>query len=139
MHSRHIAAVCVVLSTLVYLGIASASAQQMIASAVDIKGQRHLGSRDFPGLREPWIADCIGCRAPQYPYEDRARHRQGDGLFRITLDPKTGLVTRVTVVKSTGVTSLDNSAIAAMRKWRWKPGRWQEVDMPVRFQLTPRR
>lgn len=139
MHSRRIASACVLLSSIACFGTPSLGAQQIIASAVDIKGQRYLGSRDFPGLHEPWIADRIVYRHPEYPYDDRARYHQGDGLFRITLDPKTGLVTQVTVIKSTGFASLDNSAVAAIRKWRWKPGRWKEVDMPIRFQMTRRR
>jgi TonB family protein len=56
-------------------------------------------------------------------------------MFRIVLDPKTGLVTRVTVIKTTGFPSLDNSALAALQKWRWKPGRWEEIDMPVSFRF----
>jgi TonB family protein len=111
----------------------------MVASAVDIKGQRHLGSRDFPGLDEPWIRDRIVYRHPKYPSNDNAHYHQGDGLFRITLDPKTGLVTKVAVVTSTGFVSLDNSAVAAIRKWRWKPGRWREIDIPIRFHIPRRR
>jgi len=139
MHSRRIASVCVLLSSVACFGTSLLGAQQIVAGAVDIKGQRHFGSRDFPGLYTPWIADRIAYRHPEYPYEDRARYHQGDGLFRIVLDPKTGLITQVTVIKSTGFASLDNSAIAAIRKWRWKPGRWKAVDMPIRFSMTSRR
>src|SRR6266436_821495 len=130
MHSRHIA-LSVLLGSLACFG--TLHAQQLVASAVDIKGQRHLGSRDFLGLHEPWIADCIVYGHPKYSYEDRLRRHQGDGLFRITLDPRSGLVTQVTVIKSTGFASLDNSAVAAIRKWRWKPGKWKEIDISVRF------
>ncbi len=122
----------------ILLSASALGAQQIIASAVDIKGQRHLGSRDFPGLNEPWIADRVTYRAPEYPYDERAHYRQGDGLFRITLDVKTGLVTGVSVIKSTGFASLDKSAVAAIRRWRWKPGKWKEIDMPIRFQMTRR-
>jgi TonB family protein len=117
------------------IGTSSLNAQQIIASAVDIKGRRHLGSRDSPGLNAPWIADHIADRAPEYPYADRAQYHQGEGFYRITLNPRTGLVTQVRVIKSTGFVSLDKSAIAALSKWRWKPGKWKEVDMPIRFQM----
>ena len=134
MHFRHIA-LFVLLGSLACFG--RLHAQQIVASAVDIKGQRHLGSRDFPGLQEPWIADrIVYLPHPKYSYEDRLRRHQGNGLFRATLDPRTGLVTQVTVVKSTGFASLDNSAVAAIRKWRWKPQRWKEIDIPVRFYMT---
>ena len=138
MHSRRIASVCVLLSSFACFGTSLLGAQQIVSSAVDIRGQRRSGSRDFPGggITRLGIADRIAYRLPEYPYEDRARRHQGDGLFRITLDPKTGLVTQVTVIKSTGFASLDNSAVAAIRKWRWKPGRWKEVDMPIRFNYS---
>src|SRR5258708_35492567 len=110
----------------------SLHAEQFIASAVDASGKRHLGSREFPGLDEPWIRDRLKFVPPDYSYADRAQHHQGDGLFRISLDVKTGLVTQVAIVKTTGFPSLDASAIAAIHKWRWKPGRWKEVDIPMR-------
>jgi TonB family protein len=108
-------------------------AQQVVASAVDAAGKRHLGSREFPGLSEPWIHDRLKFVAPVYSYGDRLTRRQGDGMFRIYIDLKTGLVTQVAVAKSTGFWSLDTSAVNALRKWRWKPGTWKEVYMPVRF------
>jgi TonB family protein len=73
--------------------------------------------------------------APQYPYGERARHHEGRGYFQLTLDPKTGLVTKVAVIKSTGFPVLDNSATSALRQWKWKRGRWKEIDMPVTFEI----
>jgi TonB family protein len=61
------------------------------------------------------------------------------GIFRLTLDLKTGAVTRVTIVKSTGFLTLDRAAMAAFRRWRWKPGKWKEIDMPIRFSLSSSR
>jgi len=112
--------------------------QQLVASAVDAAGKRYVGSRDLPGLNEPWTRDRIKFVAPDYPYGDRAKHPQGDGFFRISIDLKTGLVTQVSILKSTGYASLDASALAAIREWRWKPGRWQQVDMPTRFTMGRR-
>jgi outer membrane biosynthesis protein TonB len=40
----------------------------------------------------------------------------------------------VIAVRSTGYGLLDSAAIAALRRWRWKPGTWREVDMPIAFQ-----
>jgi TonB family protein len=110
-------------------------AQQVVASAVDAAGKRHLASREFPGLREPWIRDRLKFVAPVYSYGDRLTRRQGAGLFRVYIDLKTGFVTQVAVVRSTGFWSLDTSAVNALNKWRWRPGTWKEVDMPVRFAM----
>jgi TonB family protein len=82
--------------------------------------------------------DTITAVAPNYPDSERARRHTGSGLLRLTLDLKTGSVIRVAVVKSTGFSALDYSAIDAFRRWRWKPGRWKEIDMTITFVLTRR-
>jgi TonB family protein len=108
-----------------------------LGSAVDAKGVRHSGSRYRNKKFPPWIVDDrIIAVAPDYPHEDRSRRREGMGLFRLTLDLRTGSVTKFEVVRSTGFRGLDNSARDALRQWRWKPGKWKEIVMPVDFQLT---
>src|SRR5436305_5142485 len=105
---------------------------------VDVKGLRHT-AREYPGQHAPWnFADRIAAAAPQYPFEDRARHHQGSGFFRIVIDPKTGAVTQVTILRSTGYATLDAAAIAPFRRWSWKRGTWKEVDVPVTFQRASR-
>jgi TonB family protein len=104
--------------------------------AVDAKGIRYRGS-DYAGL-VPWMKDRIKIVPIKYPYEARARHIQGGGLFRLSLDLNTGSVSKVTVVQSTGSPMLDNYACDALHRWRWKPGRWLEVDFPLTFRMSPR-
>jgi TonB family protein len=107
------------------------------SSAVDAKGVRHQMS-DYGEGRAPWDADMIKFVKPDYPAEYRARHIEGTGVFRITLDLKTGSVTNVIVLKSTGSPALDASAARAIRQWRWRPQRWKEIEMPVTFTMRPR-
>ena|SRR5438105_2800574 len=104
-------------------------------TAVDVRGVRHKAD-EYPAQHAPWnFADRVAAAAPQYPFADRARHNQGSGFFRIIIDPKTGAATQVTPLKSTGFASLDAAANAGLRRWRWKPHTWKEVDVPVTFQL----
>jgi TonB family protein len=107
------------------------------ASAVDAQGVRHSW-RKHGRKNPPWIDDAIKKVKPQYPYEARARHITGSGLFRLTLDLSTGSVAKVTVIKSTGNPILDSSGIDAFRQCRWKPGKWKEIDIPVVFTMAPR-
>ena len=107
-----------------------------LSAAVDAKGVRHRGSEDS-GLA-PWMTDAVKTVNPDYAYRERALGQQGSGLLRLTLDLKTGLVTKVAVVKSTGYPALDDSATNAFRKWRWKPGKWKEIDVPVTFTISRR-
>jgi TonB family protein len=102
--------------------------------AVDAKGVRHNGA-DYPRKHPPWLDDTITTVAPEYTYSDRAQRHQGVGWFQLTLDLKTGAVTNISIIKSTGFRSLDNCAIKAFRNWRWKSGKWKLVEMPVTFRL----
>jgi TonB family protein len=101
-------------------------------SAVDVKGKHYNGS-DYPGQLPPWMLDRIISVAPFCPENDRMLAHSGSGRFRLLLDPKTGTVTQVIVQQSTGFISLDNAAIAAFRLWRWKPGRWRQIDTGCSF------
>lgn len=105
------------------------------SSAVDARGVRYR-SDNYPGRIPPWLADRVQVFAPDYPYADIRQHREGVGLFRLTLDLKTGVVTRVVTLKSTGFSTLDGCAITSLRRGRWKPGKWKEMDIPVGFQLS---
>ena len=104
-------------------------------SAVDVKSKRYNGV-NYPGRLPPWMLDRVKSVSPDYPYRERAVRHSGSGHFRVILDPKTGGVTNVLIQRSTGFATLDNCAIAAFRQWRWRPGRWKEIDMPCAFRLS---
>jgi len=124
---RHFSLVAAVAASTLLL-YPSLHAQQVVATAIDATGKpHHLEGREFPGLQHFVM--------PVYSHGDRLTRRQGTGLFRLYIDLKTGFVTQVAVVKSTGWWSVDTSAVNALRKWRWKPGTWKEVNVPVQFAM----
>ena len=104
------------------------------ASAVDSKGVRYRAS-DYGGAIPAWLNDKIQAFAPDYPYADRVQQREGTGLFRLILDPRTGNVTKIVMLKSTGFTTLDRCATTSLQRWRWRPGKWKEIDMPIKFTM----
>ena len=83
-------------------------------TAVDTRGQRYFG-KDYPEKLMHWMVDRVYSISPDYPYGDRAQRHEGTGYFRLSLAPKTGTVTQVRVVRSTGFASLDACATTALR------------------------
>jgi len=102
------------------------------SSAVDAKGMRHQ-AKDYPKGHAPWIEDVTKQIAPEYSKLDQAHRVGGFGLYRVAVDLKTGSVKKVSVIQSTGVATLDASAIKALGQWVWKPGKWKEVSVPIAF------
>ena len=70
---------------------------------------------------------------PAYPYPLKKRGIGGRGDFDMHVDVKTGKVTSVVVIKSTGVRELDDSCITAFRTWRFVPNTVSIVHCPVGF------
>ena len=92
---------------------------------------------------------CLGCPAlfadkvspddvlysvsPRYPRILQSERIGGTGRFRMMVDFKTGKVTDVLILKTTGSDALDREAIFALRRWRFKPGKARQVDLPITF------
>lgn len=70
---------------------------------------------------------------PDYPAEAEANRWTGNGIVVVEVDPDTGRVTSATIVKSTGHTILDESALRAFREWRFRPGTPAKIKIPVAF------
>ena len=73
------------------------------------------------------VALAIRCPRPEYPYEARARHYTGSGLFICRVEIKTGRVKKVMMAKSTGHDILDVEAIKALQRWQFQPGKLRPI------------
>nr|WP_281419514.1 energy transducer TonB [Falsiroseomonas tokyonensis] len=65
---------------------------------------------------------------PEYPYASRLRNERGRVTLRVEIDA-TGRVVDVQVLTSAGFPALDESAIRAVRGWRFEPA--QRDGVPV--------
>jgi protein TonB len=73
---------------------------------------------------------------PEYPYEARRRHLIGTGVIVVSVDSSSGSVIDARVERSIGSPILDNSAMNAFKRWRFKPGSAPQVRIPVTFDLN---
>ena len=83
----------------------------------------------------PRHALAISAPRPDYPLEARSHWLEGRGLFSLTIRPD-GTVESVEIGKSTGHARLDQSAIVAFRKWRFKPSRVRHIKIPMEFTMA---
>jgi hypothetical protein len=101
---------------------------------------------DAHGERQPnalCAHDVIWACAPHYPLRARSsdpttwsRNFRGDGLYRLDIDLKTGRVSRVTTVKSTGSGILDRASTGAFGRWVFTPGKWSAMIIPTTVRVT---
>jgi TonB family protein len=70
---------------------------------------------------------------PEYPPDVVLRHADGRGLFRLTVNPRSGEVDEVKIVKSCGYKILNELAAKALLQWRFQPGTRGPVEVPVEF------
>ena len=73
---------------------------------------------------------------PEYPYEARRQRATGSGVALLTVDPVTGSVTAVRILRSTGHAVLDSATISGLRRWRFRPGTVSVVQTPITYTLT---
>jgi protein TonB len=81
---------------------------------------------------------------PRYPSQARRRNQQGIVRVEVRLDER-GNQLALTLVRSSGVESLDQAALDAVTRWRFRPevidGRAvpSRVEIPIEFALTANR
>ena len=81
-------------------------------------------------------ASAISAPRPEYPYEARRSKITGSGVCVMTIDTASGAVTSATMAQSTGNPILDNAAVSAFRRWRFKPGGFSKVRTPITFTMS---
>ena len=88
--------------------------------------------------RADWQRYIVFAPKPEYPYEARAKHITGSGVFLLTFN-NDGHVESVQAAQSTGSEILDSAVITAFQKWRARPNPpFLQAKIPVTFTLTGR-
>jgi periplasmic protein TonB len=99
-------------------------------------------SRTTSGVESRMIPRALLNPAPTYPREALARRLEGVVLVQVTVDAG-GEVTQVRLARTSGVGSLDEAALTAVRQWRFLPARHpntppRRVNIPIEFVIRDR-
>jgi TonB family protein len=70
---------------------------------------------------------------PRYPVNAQGRRPTGRGIVVMEINRETGWVISAKMEKSTGNKLLDDAAIEAFSRWRFKPGSVRYVRSPITF------
>ena len=79
--------------------------------------------------------DTVTAPDPEYPMKSQHLGYQGQGIYRLMINDKTGVVDEVKVMKSTHHRELDASAVMTLFNWKFRPG-VNHRDLLVVFQMT---
>jgi TonB family protein len=71
--------------------------------------------------------------APAYLREARDKGLTGKGVAVVKVDPATGHVTSVSMIKSTGHEILDSAVLRTFRQWRFPPRGITTFEIPIQF------
>jgi TonB family protein len=69
-----------------------------------------------------FLSCAIATPPPQYPYAARFYRIEGRGIFAVRVQISTGRVKEVKILTSTNSKLLDQSSVAALWHWRFRPG-----------------
>jgi protein TonB len=106
-----------------------------VARAIDAAKEVAAGASAEP------LALRSGNAPPEYPDLARRRGWEGRVVLKVVVDIA-GAATDVAIGRTSGFRILDESAVAAVRRWRFEPARLAgipvvaTVDVPVAFRLT---
>ena len=79
--------------------------------------------------------DTVSSPDPEYPIKAQHLGYQGQGIYRLIINDKTGVVDQVQVMQSTHSRELDASAVMTLFNWKFRPG-VNRRDLLIVFQLT---
>src|SRR5947207_12794286 len=77
---------------------------------------------DIVRIPAEYKKDTLSAPDPEYPIKAQHLGYQGQGIYRLMINPKTGIVDEVKVMKTTGHRELDANAIMTLFNWKVRPG-----------------
>lgn len=91
---------------------------------------------DIVTIYDKFKKDTVTAPDPEYPMKAKSLGYQGQGIYRLMVNDKTGMADEVKVLKSTGHRELDASAVLTFMNWKFHLGAVKYRDVLVIFHLT---
>ena len=92
----------------------------------------HLSANQQAYIPEKYRGIILNAPEPDFPASTELR-QLGQGIYRLVINPKTGLADEVKVLQSSSARKLDAAAVMAFMQWKFKPGALKEIDVPLSF------
>lgn len=105
----------------------------LLFAAFGFVGSVH--ATDIVRIPPQYKKDTIVAPEPEHPIKAQHLGYQGQGIYRLMINDKTGVVDEVKVMKTAGHRELDASAIMTCFNWKFRPG-INHRDILVVFSLT---
>jgi hypothetical protein len=118
------------LPIIVWLAVAAQVDAYEFKAIVFKKGSPGLGERIPQQQLKQFITNIS---VPDYRGNEVLRKFTGIGVFDLRINPATGETTGIRILKSTGHSELDASALKALINWRFKPGTLIRAIFPFGF------
>jgi len=84
---------------------------------------------------EELIRYALASPGPAFPEEAQKAKLTGNGVYELRIN-KGGSVTAVAILKSSGKPVLDKAATTTFKSWRFKPGVFTSVRVPVSWAVN---
>ena len=122
---------------------APSTAASSSAPAAASPASSGAGDNSRPASTTParWQAAYLHNPPPEYPWQARQRNQQGVVWLSVEV-LASGQSGQVSVLRSSGASSLDQAALRAVSRWRFVPARQgqaavdSKVEIPIRFRLS---
>jgi TonB family protein len=91
---------------------------------------------DIVRIDAKYKKDTIAAPDPEYPIKAQHLGYQGQGIYRLVINKKTGMVDEIKVLRTTGHRELDATAVMTLLNWKFAPGTLDHRDVLIVFELT---